>query len=144
LIAIDTGFLLALLDAGDARHARAKAMAGTAAEGWITTWPVLTETCHLLQRELGSPAAVALMLDVADGGLAVWDIPPARQRDIPALMKRYAALPMDLADASRVLLAEHLGHGRILSTDLRDFGSYRWKSRKPFANLMDPTTGPVR
>jgi len=28
-----------------------------------------------------------------------------------------------------------LGTGRILSTDLRDFGAYRWKSRKPFQNL---------
>ena len=52
-------------------------------------------------------------------------------------MRRYADLPMDLADASLVLLAEHLGHGRILSTDTRDFGAYRWKSRKPFKNLLE-------
>jgi uncharacterized protein len=43
---------------------------------------------------------------------------------------------MDLADASLVLLAEHLGHVRILSTDQRDFSAYRWKSRKPFQDLM--------
>jgi hypothetical protein len=35
---------------------------------------------------------------------------------------------MDFADASLVLLAEHLGHGRILSTDRRDFHTYRWKN----------------
>ena len=52
-------------------------------------------------------------------------------------MRQYASLPMDLADASLVLLAEHLGHGRILSTDGRDFGAYRWKSRKPFVNLLE-------
>ena len=46
---------------------------------------------------------------------------------------------MDLADASLVLLAEHLGHGRILSTDMRDFGAYRWKSRKPFKNILAQT-----
>jgi predicted nucleic acid-binding protein len=56
---------------------------------------------------------------------------------VPALMKRYARLHMDLADASLVLLAEHLGHGRILTTDRRDFGAYRWKSRKPFQNLLE-------
>jgi predicted nucleic acid-binding protein len=43
---------------------------------------------------------------------------------------------MDLADASMVLLAEHLGHGRILTVDERDFGVYRWKSQKPFVDLM--------
>jgi hypothetical protein len=43
---------------------------------------------------------------------------------------------MDLADASLVVLAEELGHGRILSTDQRDFGTYRWKEREPFENLL--------
>ncbi len=43
---------------------------------------------------------------------------------------------MDLADASVVLLAEHLEHGRILSTDKRDFQTYRWKNRHPFQNLL--------
>jgi hypothetical protein len=45
-------------------------------------------------------------------------------------------LPMDFADASLVLLAEHLGHGRILSTDRRDFHTYRWKNTQPFSNLL--------
>jgi len=45
-------------------------------------------------------------------------------------------LPMDLADASLVILAEHLGHGRILSTDQRDFRTYRWKQHRPFENLL--------
>ena len=40
--------------------------------------------------------------------------------------------------AALVLLAEELGHGRILSTDRRDFGAYRWKNRHPFENLMFP------
>lgn len=51
-------------------------------------------------------------------------------------MSRYGDLPMDLADASLVLLAEDLGHGRILSTDQRDFRTYRWKQRQPFENLL--------
>lgn len=55
---------------------------------------------------------------------------------MPELMRSRADLPMDLADASLVLLAEPLGHGRILSTDTRDFDTYRWKSHAPFANLL--------
>ena len=38
--------------------------------------------------------------------------------------------------ASLVLLAEELGHGRILSADQRDFGAYRWKNHYPFENLL--------
>lgn len=51
-------------------------------------------------------------------------------------MERYQDLPMDFADASLVILAEELGTGRILSTDERDFQTYRWKNRKPFKNLL--------
>ncbi len=51
-------------------------------------------------------------------------------------MVRYRELPMDLADASLVVVAEDLGTGRILSTDQRDFRAYRWKNRKPFKNLL--------
>jgi uncharacterized protein len=51
-------------------------------------------------------------------------------------MEKYEALPMDLADATLVLLAEWLGHGRILSVDRRDFGAFRWKNRQPFENLL--------
>lgn len=55
---------------------------------------------------------------------------------IAALMEKYTDLPMDLADASLVILAENLGHGRILSTDQRDFQTYRWKQHEPFENLL--------
>ncbi len=136
MIAVDTGFLYALLDKRDAWHARAVAAAPTAQEGWVTTWPVLTEATHLMARRLGSRFAQALMDEVADGALLAWDVPQDQVARIPAMMQRYASLPMDLADASLILLAEHLGHGRILTTDERDFGSYRWKSRKPFHNLL--------
>lgn len=57
---------------------------------------------------------------------------------ISQLIEKYEDLPMDLADASLVILAEKLGHGRILSTDIRDFKTYRWKNRKPFQNLLLP------
>ena len=52
------------------------------------------------------------------------------------LMEKYRELPMDLADASLVVCAETNEERRILSTDKRDFGAYRWKERKPFRNLI--------
>lgn len=136
MIAVDAGFLFALADADDRWHARALTQVHTADEGWITTWPALTEAMHVLSRRLGTDFASALMAEVADGALLVWDIAQPALVQIPALMQRYANLPVNLVDASLVLLAEHLGHGRILTTDERDFGSYRWKSRHPFHNLL--------
>ena len=139
MIAVDSGFLYALADAGDAWHRRAVAQLPSVAEGWVSTWPVMAEACHLLQARLGTRFAVALMDDVAAGMIELWQPPTAMLMRIPELMRKYAGLPMDLADASLVLLAEQLDHGRILSTDERDFGSYRWKRRKPFHNLMEAT-----
>ncbi len=51
-------------------------------------------------------------------------------------MVLYRKLAIDLADASVLLLIEHLNQVRILTTDQRDFGTYRWKARKPFVDLM--------
>jgi predicted nucleic acid-binding protein len=136
VIIADAGFFYALIDRRDAWHARAVAALPTQAQGWITTWPVLTEATHLITRWVGSAAAQALLREVADGAIAVWSWPAEHTARLPDLMHRYTRLPMDLADASLVLLAEHLGHGRILTTDQRDFGAYRFKSREPFDNLL--------
>ena len=136
VIIADTGFFYALVDRSDAWHRRAVAVLDTQSEGWITTWPVLTEATHLLMRWIGPDAAQALLREVADGAIAVWQWSNDTSARLPGLMARYANLPMDLADASLVLLAEHLGHGRILTTDERDFGAYRFKSQRPFQNLL--------
>jgi uncharacterized protein len=136
MLLVDTGFLLALLDKKDSRHSQALTWAHSHAEGWITTWPVLTEAVYMLTTHLDARSAVHVMDDVASGVLQVWDIPLAQVGSLSTLMKRYKALPMDLADASLVLLAEHLGTGRILTTDQRDFAAYRWKNRQPFEDVM--------
>jgi predicted nucleic acid-binding protein len=135
MILADTGFFYALLDRDDAWHTRCRDAAVALQEGLITTWPVLTEAIHLIGR-LGAEPAIALMEEVADGDISVWDLTPESRAKVPELMRRYADLPMDLADASLVLLAEFLGHGRILTTDQRDFRAYRWKTRRPFESLL--------
>lgn len=136
MIIADAGFFYALADADDAWHSRAARALNTHDEGWVTTWPVLTEATHLLTRWIGTDAAQALLRDVAAGGIVVWQWAAPQTERLASLMARYASLPMDLADGSLVLLAEHLGHGRILTTDERDFGAYRFKSREPFHNLL--------
>jgi predicted nucleic acid-binding protein len=136
MILVDTGFLYALVDRDDAWHARCQTASQSLDETWITTWPVLTEAVHLITRWLGTVPAIALMQDVVAGEIHVWNLTEDACYRLPALMKRYADLPMDLADASLVLLAESLGHGRILTTDERDFRTYRWKTRRPFENLL--------
>jgi hypothetical protein len=141
VIIADTGFFLAVANRRDRWHERAVAVLAGLSEPLVTTWLVAGEASHLFLRRLGVEAQLRFLELQARGGLDLVDM--ARD-DLPkalALMRRYADLPMDLADASLVLLAERLGHGRILSTDERDFGAYRWKNREPFRNLLLPAEG---
>ena len=117
-------------------HQRAKIVLQGISETLITTWPVLTETTHLLNARLSPAVSARFLNNVADGFCAVHAIDPALIRTVSSLMSKYADLPMDLADASLLLLAEHLGDGRILSTDRRDFQTYRFKNHQPFRNLL--------
>jgi len=136
VVIADTGFWLALANRRDAHHAAAVAALDELGEPLITTWPVMTETCHLLLRELGEKAQHAFMESFIREAFQVFALGKEHGPRMVALMEKYRLLPMDLVDASLVILAESLGHGRILSTDTRDFRTYRWKNQKPFENLL--------
>lgn len=136
MIIADTGFWLALANTRDRHHDAARVALSALREPLITTWPVLTETCHLLVSRLGAHAAETFVTSGARGAFNVFALDVSHLARIATLMKKYRDLPMDLADASLVLLAEELGSGDILSTDARDFRAHRWKSRKPFRNLL--------
>lgn len=136
MLIADTGFWLALANRKDRDHDLARERLGDLGEPLITTWPVMTETCYLLQERVGGRSQRAFVESFAAGAFEAFQLEREHAPRIVALMESYADLPMDLADASLVLLAEELGHGRILSTDRRDFGAYRWKQTKPFENLL--------
>jgi uncharacterized protein len=138
MIIADTGFWLALANARDRHHALARRALATVHEPLVTTWPVLTETCHLLVSKLGPVSSARFIESGRDGAFEVFSLERAHLVRMGELMHQYPDLPMDLADASLVLLAEELGSGRIFSTDNRDFRTYRWKNRRPFKNLLLP------
>jgi predicted nucleic acid-binding protein len=96
----------------------------------------MTETSHLLVKRLGADALVRFLFLYESRFFQVFVPDLALAPRMKKLVADYADLPMDLADASLVVLAEQLGHGKILSTDRRDFKTYRWKNTKPFENLL--------
>ncbi|WP_020562412.1 type II toxin-antitoxin system VapC family toxin [Methylosarcina fibrata] len=136
MIIADSGFWLALLDRRDNFHSIARSFLGGLTEPLITTTPVITEVCYLLQKRLNSQKSVEFLRAQQDGLFTLFVINEQDLARSAELMQQYANLPMDFADASLVILAEHLGHGRIVSTDQRDFGAYRWKNHYPFDNLL--------
>lgn len=84
---IDTGPLLAWFDADDAQHESVKRyLAGYEGE-LLSTWPVLTETCHLLPE----PIVPDFMQWVAQGGLTIAELPASAAS---ALADRMGSTPI--------------------------------------------------
>lgn len=129
---VDTGPLVAWLDKGDGDHARCTAFFADFQGQLVTTWPVLTEVCHLLPRHVVG----RFMRWVAAGGVAVREMSSTAADDIAALMEKYDDLPMDLADASLVWLAGELGLSEVITLDETDFGIYRLPGGKRLTNLL--------
>ncbi len=137
MIMVDSGFWIALVNAKDTHHEHAIKCLAKINEPFITTYPVITEVCHLLLKRRGQSSMMSFVDAFQQESFHVFQIEtPLQKQRLFTLMQQYADLPMDFADASLVILAEHLGHGRILSTDKRDFHTYRWKNTQPFTNLL--------
>jgi len=98
----------------------------------ITTWPVVTETAHML--DVDARAQLDSCRWVAAGGVVVHEVPQAALGRVIDLVEKYGDLPMDLADATLVVAAEVLGVREIVSID-RDFEVYRIGGRASFENL---------
>lgn len=136
-IIIDTGFFIALFNKKDQYHKPAiKLMNSISNRQWVSTWPVLTEVCYMLIRDQVFHAISGMLELYEKGGLMLFQMDTHHMIRMKQLMKKYQDLPIDLADASLILLAEDLGHGEIVSTDLRDFETYRFKNHKPFTNFF--------
>ena len=122
---VDTGFLIALLDARDAHHRWAKALASRQSPLWTTCEAVLSEAFHIL----GPRDAESLATLLRRGAVA----PAFRFEDnveaVVRLMQKYADVPMSIADACLVRMTEIMPDPILLTTDA-DFRVYRRHSRQ--------------
>lgn len=121
---VDAGVLVGYLDPRDPGHAAAVASLDAVPGKPWTTWPAVTEAAHLLGRE--HPAGQdALLRMIEDGSLIVARLDADDAPRLRRLMAKYADLPMDLADATIVRVAEREGLDTVLTFDRRDFKVYR-------------------
>lgn len=131
MILTDTGPLVAIIDQDEAAHARCVEALGNLRGPMLTTWPVFTEAMYLLGEAGGWPAQSVLWRVLRSGHLQLVDISSRGLSQIPDLMERYSDLPMDLADASLVVVAKEKGLHRIFTLDSH-FRAYRLRGGKGF------------
>jgi predicted nucleic acid-binding protein len=131
---VDAGPLIALFDADEPHHARCAAAIVDSNDQLVTCEAVVAEVCFVL-RHLPK-ARRDLLLDVYDRLYIVEYHLAPRADVVAALMSKFASVPMSLADACLVDLAEIHNTGRVLTLDA-DFGVYRWNRNRPFEMLLD-------
>lgn len=139
-VLVDAGPFVALIDRRDRHHARCVDALRALTDPLITVWPALVEAMYLLDG-WQEQATLWAMMEVGPITLA-----PLGDQDVPqlrALMAKYRDLPMDLADAALVHVAERDGYRRIFSLDRTDFEVYRVAGRERFT-ILPPAAGITR
>ena len=128
MILIDTGPLVALLAERDQHRAACAAAMKTVREPLGTVWPVISEAMFLVGRWAEGPENLWELLSTSR-----IQILPLDEGDHPRmqeLMRKYRDLPMDLADAALVRVAERDGVDTVFTIDRRDFQVYRLFGRR--------------
>jgi predicted nucleic acid-binding protein len=97
----------------------------------VTTWPAFTEAMFLLGRAGGSAGHDRLWRLVLSRRLELVDLSRSAVQRGAELMAKYADLPMALADATLVALAEERGDPRVFTLDSH-FRVYRLHGRRRF------------
>jgi predicted nucleic acid-binding protein len=132
-VIVDTGPIVALLNARDEFHAWTRDAMDTVQPPMLTCEAVLTEASYLVRKLRGGPEAV---LDLVTRG--VLEIPfrlDAELLSLRTLTSRYASVPMSLADACLVRMAEMRPRSTVLTLDT-DFRTYRRSGRLAIPLLM--------
>ncbi len=95
-----------------------------------STEAVLTEVLYILNFSITAQSAA---LDfVLQSVVEIVPSNPESLKKIKNLMKKYADLPMDFADATIVCLATQTGMQNIVTFDKRDFAIYKLPKKKSF------------
>jgi predicted nucleic acid-binding protein len=136
-VLLDTGPLVALVNRRDRYHTWAREQVAELAAPLFTCEAVLTEACHLLRNLNGGIEAV---MEMAKRELLA--IPFCLEEEaerIVMLIRRYSDVPMSLADACLVRMAEQHVRSAIMTLD-SDFHVYRRNGRQVIPTLMPGTS----
>jgi predicted nucleic acid-binding protein len=132
-VILDTGPLVALLNRRDDHHQWVRDVLDTIEPPIFTCEAVISEACFLVRHLSGGQDAILDLLarDVVrvEFRLAA-EIAPLR-----ALMKKFANVPMSLADACLVRMTEQQPQSEVLTLD-SDFKIYRRNKRQVVPTLM--------
>ncbi len=123
MVIVDAGPLVALIHVDDNNHTACKSTLRGLTQSMATVWPAFTEAMYLLGFSWKAQDSLWEMLH-----RRVLTLLPLDDADAPRireLMHKYRDLPMDLADAAIVRVAERERLRTVFTLDRKDFSVYR-------------------
>lgn len=132
---LDTGPLVALIDASDQDHAWSRKTLGNLRGPLVTCEAVLSETLFLLREDTLAAQKIGALFQ--RGLLVSAPVMESHATEVLGLMQAYRNVPMSLADASLVKISDQLAGATIITLD-SDFLIYRRQGQKPLATIMPP------
>lgn len=132
-ILIDAGLLIGLFDRSDKYHLKAVRFIKEFKGQLWTTWPVITEVCHML--DFNVKTQLAFLEWIERGGIQLFSLEQGHLLRIVKLTEKFSDVPMDLADASLIVASESTNFNEIASID-SDFYIYRDIRKKYLQNIF--------
>lgn len=124
-LVLDTGPIVALLDAGDPAHDRCVATVEALDEVLVVPVPVLVEVDYWLRNLYGPEAWASFAEDVARGSYRLHGLDEDGLARAAELELAYADLDLGLVDAAMIATCERLGETKVATLDRRDFSVVR-------------------
>jgi len=133
---LDTGPIVAYLDADDPSHALVGRALNDFTGEFVLTSAVVTESMYFVSNLHRGPEALQEFLEVGQTRI-VECCQPSDLKQAVRLMQKYRDTPMDFADATLVLLGEALRLYNLCTLDRRGFSTYRTSTGKRFRLVLD-------
>jgi len=128
-LVLDTGPVLALLDAGDPDHQRCVALVENMDEPLVIPATVLVEVDYWVIKLLGHEAWAVFLDDLSRGAYRLENLTEADLVRAAELERTYADLDLGLVDASVIAVCERLDEPKVATLDRRDFAVVRPRHR---------------
>jgi len=122
-VLVDTGPLVAILSASDERHEECVEALRSLPGPLFSCWPVITEAAWLLRQD--SRAVQQLLRSIHSGFVEMLPLASLEAKEVAEILRKYADLQPQFADATLVYLARRDGIDTIFTLDRRDFSVYR-------------------
>jgi predicted nucleic acid-binding protein len=134
-ILLDTGPLVALLNAADSQHRLCVETFATLAPPLFTCWPVLTEAAWILRKQ---PRPLDRIADAHSVGMfEILRLDGTCLAEVATIMRRYEDAGLQLADAALAYLADRENIRTVFTLDRRDFSIIRLKRNRTLRLIPD-------